>query len=79
MHEHDVPATILVEHLDEPLVESTHLQDHQEATGRSAPPTDIGEEFTDLVPPSTHLPPNKYVTFLVAEIHGQLLAMLVDR
>jgi hypothetical protein len=72
------PATVLVEHFQQPGIHAADLQDGEKPAFRPGLLGKIGKEGTDLLPLCTDLPFEDHRSIFAAQIHGQLPLVLVD-
>jgi hypothetical protein len=78
LHEDDFPASVFVEHFQQPIVETTNLDDGHEAALICRRFNQVVKKLHDLIPLRADLSLEYDVSFFVTQIYCQLLAMKVD-
>jgi hypothetical protein len=71
-------AAVLGQHFQQPVVEAANFDDRHEPAFRFGEPSQFVEKRSNTVPFGRNLPPKNDIPRLIANTHGQLLAMLVD-
>ncbi len=78
LDQHRLPATVFLQHFEQPIVEPANLQNRHKPSLRLRPLAEPREKRPHTLPFRAHLTLLEHVALLVADIHGQLLAVLVN-
>ena len=78
LNQHDLEAAIFFEHSHQPIVKATHFQNRHETAVALGLLSQPREKRPHGFPTRADLPFEQHIALFVTQIHGQLLAMLVD-
>jgi hypothetical protein len=78
LHQQDPAALTLSDQCQQPVIEPAYFQNHHVSSFAATTLCQVGEELPHQPPLGAHLPPQHHISRFVPQVHGQLLAMLID-